>query len=165
MAVEMDRFEARLSRALNRLRKRRCRITPQRLAVLKTLAESEDHPSVEQIYDRVRHDFPTTSLATIYKTVTLFKEIGEVKELGFSHDRCRYDGHKPYPHPHVICIKCKAITDPEVDSWQEVSGELARRTGYQIVDQRIDFFGICPECQEKERKASLDRSFNDGKRD
>ncbi|MDY6950777.1 MAG: transcriptional repressor, partial [Thermodesulfobacteriota bacterium] len=50
------------------------RLTPQRLAVLKILAESKGHPSVEDVFKQVRPTFPTTSLATIYKTVNLLKE-------------------------------------------------------------------------------------------
>jgi Fur family peroxide stress response transcriptional regulator len=68
--------EARLDELIVRLREQRHRLTPQRMAVLRILAVSEGHPSVEQIYQRVKADFPMTSLATVYKTVTLLKEMG-----------------------------------------------------------------------------------------
>jgi Fur family peroxide stress response transcriptional regulator len=142
--------QARLDELITRLKERGHRLTPQRMAVLKILAASEEHPSVEQIYERVKAEFPMTSLATIYKTVALLKEMGEVWELGFSDDSNRYDGIRPYPHPHLICIKCKKIVDPKVASWDELPQEVARSTSYQIVSHRLDFFGICPQCQEKE---------------
>jgi Fur family peroxide stress response transcriptional regulator len=142
--------QARLDELITRLKERGHRLTPQRMAVLKILAASEEHPSVEQIYEGVKAEFPMTSLATIYKTVTLLKEMGEVLELGFSDDSNRYDGIRPYPHPHLICIKCKKIVDPKVATWSKLPQEVARSTGYQIVSQRLDFFGICPQCQEKE---------------
>lgn len=142
--------QARLDEMIARLRERGHRLTPQRMAVLKVLAASEEHLSAEKIYERVKVDFPTTSLATIYKTVTLLKEMGEVLELGFSDDTNRYDGNKPYSHPHLICIKCRNIIDSDVASLSELSQELARSTGYRIVSHRLDFFGICPQCQEKE---------------
>ena len=142
--------QARLDELTTRLREGGNRLTPQRMAVLKILAASEGHPSVEQIYERVKVDFPMTSLATIYKTVTLLKEMGEVLELGFSHDSNRYDGHKPYPHPHLICTKCKNIVDPEVATLSGLPQEVADVSGYQIVSHRLDFFGICPQCQGKE---------------
>jgi Fur family peroxide stress response transcriptional regulator len=142
--------EARLDELITRLRESGHRLTPQRMAVLRTLAVSEGHPSVEQIYERVKADFPMTSLATIYKTVTLLKEMGEVLELGFSDDSNRYDGNKPYPHPHLICTKCRNIVDPEVVTLHELRQEVAQSTGYQIVSHRLDFFGLCPQCQEKE---------------
>jgi Fur family peroxide stress response transcriptional regulator len=144
----MTIFQVRLNQMVNRLKDLQYRVTPQRLAVLKVLATSEDHPNVERIYDEVRSHFPTTSLATVYKTVTLLKDIGEVKELGFGHDSSRYDGNKPYPHPHVICTQCQTITDPEIINLAELSEELAGKTGYKILDQRLDFFGICPRCQK-----------------
>ncbi len=142
--------EARLDELTTGLRERGNRLTPQRMAVLKILAASEEHPSVEQIYERVKVDFPMTSLATVYKTVTLLKEMGEVLELGFSDGGNRYDGIRPYPHPHLICTKCKNIVDPEVATLSELRQEVAQSTGYQIVSHRLDFFGICPQCQEKE---------------
>jgi len=150
--------QARLAELISRLRERGYRLTPQRMAVLKVLASSERHPSVEQIYEQVRADFPTTSLATIYKTVTLLKQVGEVLELGFSDDSSRYDGHKPYPHPHLICIQCRDIVDPDIGTLGELRQEVAKSTGYRIVNHRLDFFGICPQCQEKEVQNSK-RSF------
>ncbi len=134
---------------LQKLRQRNFRITPQRIAVLKILAFSEEHPSVENIYEKVKEDFPTTSLATVYKTVTLLKELNEVLELGFPEGSNRYDGNKPYPHPHLICTNCKKIVDPDLASLKDMTQELVSDTGFQIINDRLDFFGICPDCQEK----------------
>jgi len=132
-----------------KLKEHGLRLTPQRLAVLKILARSADHPSVDMIFEQVKPDFPTTSLATIYKTVNLLKQLGEVVELDFSEESNRYDGNKPYPHPHLICTQCKTIVDPDVATASDLSKELAKKTGYQIVNHRLDFFGICPRCQSK----------------
>jgi Fur family peroxide stress response transcriptional regulator len=142
--------QARLDELTTGLRERGNRLTPQRMAVLKILAADEGHPSVEQIYESVKVDFPMTSLATIYKTVTLLKEMGEVLELGFSDDSNRYDGNKPYPHPHLICTECRNIVDPQVAALSELHQEVARSTGYRILSHRLDFFGICPQCREGE---------------
>ena len=142
--------QARFDELVVRLKDRGYRLTPQRIAVLKVLAVSKGHPSVEQIYERVRADFPTTSLATIYKTVTLLKEMGQVLELGFSDGRNRYDGYKPYPHPHLVCVRCGKIVDVKVDALSELPQEVTRKTGYKIVSHRLDFFGLCPQCQESD---------------
>ena len=140
--------QTRLDQMLQKLRQRNFRITPQRIAVLKILAFSEGHPSVENIYEKVIKDFPTTSLATVYKTVTLLKELNEVLELGFPEGSNRYDGNKPYPHPHLICTKCKKIVDPDLASLADMTQELVSDTGFQIINHRLDFFGICPDCQK-----------------
>ncbi|RJX28819.1 MAG: transcriptional repressor [Desulfarculus sp.] len=123
------------------------RLTPQRLAVVEILAESANHPSVEQVFKRVQRDFPTTSLATIYKTMSLLKQMGQVLELGFAHWGSRYDGKKPYPHPHVICTRCGAIVDPESPGMQELAQQMAGKSGFRISHHRLDFFGLCPRCQ------------------
>jgi Fur family transcriptional regulator, peroxide stress response regulator len=141
--------QVRLQQMLAKLKANNFRITPQRLAVLKILAASKDHPSVERTYEQVKKTFPTTSLATIYKTIALLKEVKEILEIHFS-DSSRFDGNKPYPHPHVICLKCKKIIDPELMGLGQLTDEAARRTGFRIMDHRLDFFGICPECQAKE---------------
>jgi Fur family peroxide stress response transcriptional regulator len=137
----------RLNKMLETLKKHNFRITPQRIAVLRILALSDGHPSVEQIYEEVKEHFPTTSLATVYKTVTLLKELDEVLELGFPEGSNRYDGIKPYPHPHLICTKCRKIVDPDLESLEGVTKELTSETGFKITSHRLDFFGICPDCQ------------------
>jgi Fur family peroxide stress response transcriptional regulator len=137
----------RLEQMIAKLKARDFRLTPQRLAILKILAASLGHPSIEGIYAQVKADFPTTSLATVYKTVSLLKELNEVLELGFPEGSNRYDGSKPYPHPHVICLKCKQIIDPDLGNLQPLTEEAARCTGFKILSHRVDFFGICPKCQ------------------
>lgn len=142
--------QTRLDQMLARLKARKFRITPQRLAILRILAASESHPSVESIYEQVKQNFTTTSLATIYKTVMLLKQLSEVLELGFPDGSNCYDGNKPYPHPHIVCLKCKRIMDPDLGSTAKLVTEAAQKTGYKIVDHRLDFFGVCPQCQGKE---------------
>jgi Fur family peroxide stress response transcriptional regulator len=122
------------------------KLTPQRLAIVRILAKSEDHPSVENIYDQIKTDFPTMSLATVYRNIVLIKSLGEVLELGFPDGSNRYDGNKPTPHPHVICIKCKKIVDPDLDSLDEMKKEVASATDFKILTHRLDFFGICSAC-------------------
>lgn len=145
---EMADPNSRLEELTQKLRQRGYRLTPQRMAVLKILANSDGHPSVEQIYDQVKVDFPMTSLGTVYKTITMLKDIGEILELGFSSEGNRYDGNRPYPHPHLICVRCKKIIDPEIDTLGILPQQVAERTGYRIVNHRLDFYGVCPQCQE-----------------
>ena len=142
--------EKRLDQMITKLREKEFRITPQRLAILNILASNDKHPSVETIYEKVKGDFPTTSLATVYKTLIVMKEIGEVLELGFSDGSNRYDGNKPYPHPHLICTKCRSILDPDLSAVNHMAKELARETGFKIMSHRLDFFGVCPRCQTNE---------------
>jgi len=138
----------RIEEMLSKLKSRDFRITPQRLAILRILATSEGHPTVDEIYKEVKSQFPTTSLATVYKTISLLKELNEVLELGFPDGSNRYDGNNPVPHPHAICMKCKKIMDPELMSIEELSEEMSRKTGYKIFHHRLDFFGLCPDCQK-----------------
>ncbi len=141
--------QKRIEAMIGKLKSCDFRITPQRYAVLRILAASQEHPSVSDIYKAVRVEFPTTSLATVYKTVSLLKEIGEVLELGFHDGNNRYDGTRPFPHPHVICMQCRKIMDPELAGLDSLSAEMSRKTGYRIISHRLDFFGMCPACQKR----------------
>jgi Fur family peroxide stress response transcriptional regulator len=140
-----------MDQMVSKLREHDFRITPQRLAVLRILAASEGHPSVERVHDTVRREFPTTTIATVYKTVRLLKQLNEVLELGFPDGSNRYDGNKPFPHPHVICVRCKKIIDPDLGSLKDMTARVADETGFDILAHRLDFFGICSECKKEER--------------
>jgi Fur family peroxide stress response transcriptional regulator len=90
------------------------------------------------------------SLATVYKTLGLLKEMGEVLELGFRNDDNRYDAHDPAPHPHIICTNCRRIVDLDVAEFEFLARDIAASSGFQVASYRLDFFGVCPDCQERE---------------
>lgn len=125
------------------------RITPQRYAILKVLGSSHLHPSAEDIYAELIDTFPTMSLATVYKTLNLLKSENEVLELEFSDLGNRYDGNRPYAHPHVICTDCGSIVDPSQLDLEEITKNMMNETGFKIETHRLDFYGICPDCQTK----------------
>ncbi len=139
--------QTRFDELVTKLQEHKYRLTPQRIALLRVLAASGGHPSASHLYDQIKDQFPTTSLATVYKTLNVLKEIDEVLELGFSDGDNRYDGNKPYPHPHLVCINCQKIMDPEIGLAQNLVQEVAQSSGYQIVSHRLDFYGLCPDCQ------------------
>ena len=143
MSDHRERYRA----IVDRLREHGHKLTPQRLAIAKILGLSDGHPSAEDIYRQLQDDFPTMSLATVYRNVLLIKSLGEVLELGFADGSNRYDGNKPYPHPHVVCVKCKAIIDPDLESLKDMAAEVSAETGFTILSHRVDFFGICKTCQ------------------
>lgn len=142
----MLKVKKRIDAVIQKIRDNGQKITPQRLAIVKVLVESVDHPSVEDIYQQIKKDFPTMSLATVYRNIVLIRSLGEVLELGFPDGSNRYDGNKPYPHPHLICIKCKTIIDPDLESLDDLKKEIAQETNFKVLNHRLDFFGICSNC-------------------
>lgn len=145
MTDQTDRFET----IIQKLRDSGHKITPQRMAIVGILAKSEGHPSAEDIHAQIQEDFPTMSLATVYRNILLLKSLGEVLELGFPDGSNRYDGRRPFPHPHLICIRCRKILDPDLESLDEMKKEVAAETDFKVLNHRLDFFGICGDCQAK----------------
>ena len=141
--------EIRLEQMIEKLKKNEFRITPQRYAVLKVLTHSENHPSAESIYEQLVADYPTMSPATVYKTINLLKKNGEILELEFSEMSNRYDGNRPYPHPHMICTKCGTILDPPMLDFEKMKIKMMEETGFTISSHRLDFYGLCPDCQKE----------------
>lgn len=129
------------------LRQRGHRLTPQRLAVLRVLASRTDHPSAEQIYRRLQPEYPMLSPATVYKTLDMLKELGQVLELEFRDGSNRYDGVLPRPHPHLICVACGRLDDLDVGDLDHLAAGVAASTGYAGLRHRLDFYGVCPACQ------------------
>jgi Fur family peroxide stress response transcriptional regulator len=141
--------QARFEHLIAKLRESEYRLTPQRVELIRLIAASEGHPSASRLYEQIKVKFPTMSLATVYKTLDLLKELGEVLEIGLRDDN-HYDGNKPYPHPHLICTKCQKIMDGELDGVvKNIVQEVERNFGFQIQRHQLDFYGVCPDCQTK----------------
>lgn len=140
--------EERFNQLINALRERKFRLTPQRMELVRLIAVSEGHPSAAAFYERVKTIFPTMSLATVYKTLALLKEMGQVLEIDLRDDN-HYDGNRPQPHAHLICMNCQKIVDAEVNFDQELLDELEKNSGYINLRPQVAFYGLCPDCKKE----------------
>ncbi len=142
----MDNFQQRFDDLLQALREHNCRLTPQRVELIRLIAASEGHPNASQLFSQIQEKFPTMSQATVYNTLSLLKEIGQVLEINLQGDS-HYDGVRPQPHPHLICIKCQKIMDADVLLDQASMEKVEKSSGYTILRPQITLFGLCPDCQ------------------
>jgi Fur family peroxide stress response transcriptional regulator len=140
--------DVRFNQLIAALKQRDFRLTPQRVELVRLIAVSDGHPSASQLYTTIKRQFPTMSHATVYKTLTLLKEMDQVLEIDL-HSDSHYDGNRPEPHPHLICIKCNKIIDAEVSLDQEYLKALEQASGYKILRPQISLYGLCPDCKEE----------------
>jgi Fur family transcriptional regulator, peroxide stress response regulator len=144
----MSNHKVRFDEIIAALKGRDFRLTPQRVELVRLIAASDGHPSAGQLYTNIKGKFPTMSLATVYKTLALLKEMGQVLEIDLRDDS-HYDGNRPQPHPHLICIKCNRIIDGEADLDQLPIKSLEQASGYKILRSQVSFYGLCPDCKEE----------------
>ncbi len=140
--------DLRYTQLVDALKQHDFRLTPQRLELVRLIASSEGHPSASQLHTTIKRQFPTMSHATVYKTLSLLKEIGQVLEIELRDDN-HYDGNRPEPHPHLVCMRCNKIIDGDVSLDPESLRSLEQESGYKILRPQISLYGLCPDCQEE----------------
>ncbi len=140
--------EVRFTQLIAALQERDFRLTPQRVELVRLIAASKGHPSANQFYEKIKEKFPTMSHATVYKTLALLKEINQVFEIDL-HGDSHYDGNRPQPHPHLICMKCNKIVDGEDALNQEVLKKMEQESGFTILRPQVSLYGICPNCKKE----------------
>lgn len=138
---------------INALRRRGFRATSQRIAICRFALGSREHPTAQRIFMEIKKVHPTVSLATVYKTLQVLKELYLVQELAFPHAESRFDSFAE-PHLNVICIRCGEVVDVNDRSAREIVSRAAAKTRYTVTEQRFDIYGICEKC--KPRKAHVD---------
>jgi len=134
---------------INALKQNGLRITPQRIAICKLLAHSDEHPTAESIYESLKDDYPSLSVATVYNTLDVLVAFGKVNVLGDAGDGKSHFDANGEPHVHLACVKCHSITDIASNLIPSLSNEVLRSSGFKISGYRIMYYGICPACQEK----------------
>lgn len=137
--------EEMLREVIDMLRKKGYKATPQRIAICKFALQTPIHPTAQEIYRKVKEEYPTISLATVYQTLRILKKLNLVQELPFFHRKIRFD---PYTKPHVnlVCIKCGSIKDLKDPTAQSLVDKVASSTDFIVNGQRIDVYGICKKC-------------------
>lgn len=130
------------------LRENGFKVTPQRLAVYEALSRTYTHPNAEMLYNMLQPDYPTMSLATVYKTMDIFSELGLVQVLNVGEDSYRYDA-ETVSHPHIRCVVCNRVDDVFDVNDEDLLEAAAAKSGYEVTGRQLYFFGRCPECCRK----------------
>lgn len=129
-------------------KEKKLKLTPQRIAVYKYLQSTTEHPSAETIYNALQEDYPTMSLATVYKSLKTLVEVNLVQELNVGEGNFRYDGNV-LSHPHIQCLSCGRVDDIHNLSFEDLNEKVSSYTDYEIVSNQVYFYGICKECKSK----------------
>jgi len=131
-----------------RLRKKSRKMTGPRQSILQVL-RAHAHPlSIKEVFAGLPQG--DCDLATVYRSMHLLEGMGLVKRFEFGDGIARFellsegdDGH----HHHLVCVRCSGIVEIEECSMSELESRIAQLNGFKAVTHRLEFFGICPDCQ------------------
>lgn len=130
------------------LKERGVRLTPQRQMILRYLKETHEHPTAEQVYKQVGQEFDGISMATVYNTLHRLKELGVIRELSYGDMSSRYDGNDS-EHAHLVCESCGEVVDVPCPPLEQTALASEAAHGYALVSYRLEYYGICPRCQQE----------------
>lgn len=141
--------------------KKQKRNTIQRQLVIAAVRSLCNHPTAEEVYNRIVVDYPDISKGTVYRNLNSLVESGLLKRVSVPSSADRYD-HMLTKHYHVQCADCKKFMNVEdLAYFQELDDKIAQLTGFKMENHNIVFQGICPECQIKkleEEKAAAEEA-------
>jgi Fur family transcriptional regulator, ferric uptake regulator len=120
------------------------RLTPQRRALLDTIAGWRGSFTIVEVFERARRHSPRLGLATTYRTVDLLRQSGSVRALA-GEDRATYVRCGPEHHHHLVCVTCGSVEDT-ADCPLPSSGELKRRYGFAVQSHELEIYGTCRSC-------------------
>jgi Fur family peroxide stress response transcriptional regulator len=131
------------------------RATPQRYAVCQALVEHGGHPTVAEIFERVRDIFPMISQATVYNTIDTLEELGLIHRLDITnHEHTHYDLDQ-HTHVNVVCTQCGRITDVQTEALDGLLQQASQHTSYDIERSTgLVLYGTCPECRDSNQGAA-----------
>ncbi len=126
--------------------------THQRQMIYQALVSRTGHYSPEEIYEQVKQDLPSISLATVYKNLKTFIEAGMLREVSLHHGAWRVDANL-HPHHHLVCTRCRSIADLDEDSLAPVKLRGKLPSGFKLEKFSIEVQGVCKACASAEAKS------------
>ncbi len=138
-----------ITEAENLLRFRGKRLTRQRRIILETLAGLEGHFDAFELHRKAKELDPGISLATVYRTLSVLKEVGLVREVDIGAGRGVCEVVRGVEHHHLVCIRCGRIVEFNCSHCEETHRRLAERYGFEIVSAQVLLQGYCPECRKQ----------------
>ena len=116
------------------------KMTEQRRVILQVLDTSEDHPSVEDVYERAKGIDSSISIATVYRTLNLLVELDLVIRHEFQEGYSRYEVNWDHHH-HLVDLETGEVIEFQNEELEEIKVKIARELGYELVDHRLELYG------------------------
>ncbi len=117
------------------------KLTDQRRVIAKIMSESDDHPDVDELYQRVSKIDSKISIATVYRTVKLFEEFGILAKHEFKGGKARYEELNEGHHDHLIDVKTGEIIEFVDEEIEKLQKKVSEKLGYKLVDHRLELYG------------------------
>jgi Fe2+ or Zn2+ uptake regulation protein len=124
------------------------RLTAQRRLILQVLEESDEHLDADALYERVRARDPDVSLATVYRTLAVLKEIGLVEEHRLGEGHGHYEAVHDEPHYHFTCLRCGKVIEFDTPLMAQIEQELVEQEGVRIASIHLHVSGSCAQCKD-----------------
>ena len=118
------------------------RMTEQRRVIARVLAQSDDHPDVEELYRRCSAIDPHISISTVYRTVKLFEDAGIIERHDFREGRARYEQIRETHHDHLVNLRTGEVIEFQSEEIEQLQREIARRLGYRLIDHRLELYAV-----------------------
>lgn len=125
------------------------RMTDQRRVIARILSDAEDHPDVEEVHRRASDVDSGISIATVYRTVRLFEEAGILERHDFRDGRSRYEPVSDEHHDHLINLESGEVLEFHNEEIEKLQEEIARKMGFELVDHRMELYGIPLKSKDK----------------
>ncbi|MGH7942742.1 MAG: Fur family transcriptional regulator [Limisphaerales bacterium] len=139
-----------MSALKRRLRGQARKITGPRAAILEILRKHPHPLTNREIRAEMIKGTGQCDLATIYRSMHLLEKMGMVKRFDFGDGAGRFelvgendDGH----HHHLVCTQCSEVIEIEECFPEKIERQIAAKNRFKGVTHKLEFFGICPECQ------------------
>jgi Fe2+ or Zn2+ uptake regulation protein len=130
-----------------RLRAAGKRITPQRRLVLDILAKADGHLDAHDIYARGRRQDERLSLSTVYRTLSILKEAGVVRELHLDDEHHHYELDGKDEHSHLVCLGCGRVIEVDSSAFAEAAESTVEAHGFEIASAQVELTGYCAGCR------------------
>ena len=128
------------------------RMTEQRRVIARVLADSADHPDVEELYRRCAEVDKNISISTVYRTVKLFEDAGIIERHDFREGRARYEQIPEAHHDHLINLRTGEVIEFQSEDIERLQAEVARRLGYRLIEHRLELYAVPLDDDNKSRQ-------------
>ncbi len=125
------------------------KVTPQRVAIIKTVLESCELLTPSALYEKVKEADPEVGEVTVYRTLNILEELGLVCVVHTENNTHSYIGCPSEHHDHLICSDCGKVVNFTHCNLELLEKRLSVETGFAIKDHRLEFHGRCEKCSHK----------------